>query len=55
MPKVNVDGLTMNYEVLGEGEPLLLIPYTSDGGSAHRVRRSGLLSDDVHEPTIKSI
>jgi pimeloyl-ACP methyl ester carboxylesterase len=29
MPQVDVDGLTMNYEVKGEGEPLLLIPYTS--------------------------
>jgi len=29
MPRVGVDGLTINYEVQGEGEPLLLIPYTS--------------------------
>ena len=29
MPRVKVDGLTINYEVQGEGEPLLLIPYTS--------------------------
>jgi pimeloyl-ACP methyl ester carboxylesterase len=29
MPQVNVDGLTINYDVQGEGEPLLLIPYTS--------------------------
>src|SRR6266487_1852444 len=29
MPKVEVNGLTVNYEVQGEGEPLLLIPYTS--------------------------
>ena len=29
MPQVEVDGLTVNYEVQGEGEPLLLIPYTS--------------------------
>ncbi len=29
MPQVDVDGLTINYEVEGEGEPLLLIPYTS--------------------------
>lgn len=27
MPKVNVNGLTMNYEQQGSGEPLLLIPY----------------------------
>jgi pimeloyl-ACP methyl ester carboxylesterase len=27
MPKVNVDGLTINYETQGEGEPLVLIPY----------------------------
>ena len=29
MPQVQVDGLTINYEVQGEGEPLLLIPYTA--------------------------
>src|SRR5438876_6519637 len=29
MPQVEVDVLTINYEVQGEGEPLLLIPYTS--------------------------
>jgi hypothetical protein len=29
MPHVQVDRLTINYEVQGEGEPLLLIPYTS--------------------------
>ncbi len=29
MPKVEVDGVRVNYEVQGEGEPLLLIPYTS--------------------------
>jgi pimeloyl-ACP methyl ester carboxylesterase len=29
MPQVDVDGLTINYELQGEGEPLLLIPYTS--------------------------
>jgi 3-oxoadipate enol-lactonase len=29
MPQVDVDGLTINYEVQGEGEPLLLIPYLS--------------------------
>ena len=29
MPQVEVDGLTINYAVQGEGEPLLLIPYTS--------------------------
>jgi 3-oxoadipate enol-lactonase len=29
MPYVDVDGLTINYDVQGEGEPLLLIPYTS--------------------------
>ena len=28
MPRVEVDGLTINYDVQGEGEPLLLIPYT---------------------------
>ncbi len=27
MPKLRMDGLTMNYEKQGEGEPLLLIPY----------------------------
>jgi pimeloyl-ACP methyl ester carboxylesterase len=29
MPQVAVDGLTINYEAQGEGEPLVLIPYTS--------------------------
>jgi pimeloyl-ACP methyl ester carboxylesterase len=29
MPQVDVDGLTINYDVQGEGEPLLLIHYTS--------------------------
>jgi 3-oxoadipate enol-lactonase len=29
MPQVEVDGLTISYDVQGEGEPLLLIPYTS--------------------------
>src|SRR4051795_3584497 len=29
MSQVEVDGLTINYDVQGDGEPLLLIPYTS--------------------------
>src|SRR6185312_2338641 len=29
MPQIDINGLTINYEVQGEGEPLLLIPYTS--------------------------
>jgi pimeloyl-ACP methyl ester carboxylesterase len=29
MPQVQVDGLTINYDVQGEGDPLLLIPYLS--------------------------
>jgi pimeloyl-ACP methyl ester carboxylesterase len=29
MPQVEVDSLTINYDVQGEGEPLLLIPYLS--------------------------
>jgi pimeloyl-ACP methyl ester carboxylesterase len=29
MPQADVDGLTINYDVQGTGEPLLLIPYTS--------------------------
>jgi len=29
MPQIEVSGLTINYEVQGAGEPLLLIPYTS--------------------------
>src|SRR5436190_17513142 len=29
MAQVEVGGLTINYDVQGEGEPLLLIPYTS--------------------------
>jgi 3-oxoadipate enol-lactonase len=29
MPRAEIDGLTINYDVQGEGEPLLLIPYLS--------------------------
>jgi 3-oxoadipate enol-lactonase len=29
MPLISIDGLTINYDVQGEGEPLVLIPYTS--------------------------
>jgi len=29
MPQVDANGLTINYDVQGEGEPLLLIPYTA--------------------------
>jgi 3-oxoadipate enol-lactonase len=29
MPQVEVEGLTINYDVQGDGEPLLLIPYLS--------------------------
>ncbi len=29
MPRVDVDGLTINYDVQGDGDPLLLIPYLS--------------------------
>jgi 3-oxoadipate enol-lactonase len=29
MPQVQVDGLTINYDVHGDGDPLLLIPYLS--------------------------
>jgi pimeloyl-ACP methyl ester carboxylesterase len=29
MPRIDVDGLTINYDIQGEGDPLLLIPYTS--------------------------
>jgi 3-oxoadipate enol-lactonase len=29
MPQADVDGLMMNYDVQGEGEPLLLVPYLS--------------------------
>jgi pimeloyl-ACP methyl ester carboxylesterase len=29
MPQVDVDGLRINYDLQGDGEPLLLIPYTS--------------------------
>ena len=29
MPRIAVDGLTINYDMQGEGEPLLLIPYLS--------------------------
>jgi pimeloyl-ACP methyl ester carboxylesterase len=29
MPQVDVDGVMVNYDVQGQGEPLLLIPYLS--------------------------
>jgi pimeloyl-ACP methyl ester carboxylesterase len=29
MPQVDVDGVMINYDVQGQGEPLLLIPYLS--------------------------
>ena len=29
MPVAEVDGLKISYDVQGDGEPLLLIPYTS--------------------------
>src|SRR6476659_6275251 len=29
MPQANINGLTINYDVQGDGEPLLLIPYTA--------------------------
>jgi 3-oxoadipate enol-lactonase len=29
MSQVEVDGLTLNYDVQGDGEPLLLLPYTA--------------------------
>lgn len=29
MPQVDVDGLKINYDVQGDGEPLLLVPYLS--------------------------
>src|SRR5436190_21072397 len=29
MPKVNVNGISLNYEEQGAGEPLILIPYTA--------------------------
>jgi hypothetical protein len=29
MPQVGVDGLRINYDVHGEGEPLVLLPYLS--------------------------
>jgi pimeloyl-ACP methyl ester carboxylesterase len=29
MPEIRVEGLTISYEVEGDGEPLVLIPYTS--------------------------
>jgi 3-oxoadipate enol-lactonase len=29
MPQADVDGLTINYDVQGEGDPLVLIPYLS--------------------------
>jgi len=35
VPQVEVDGLTINYEVQGQGEPLLLIPYTSADNASY--------------------
>ena len=35
MPRVEVDGLMINYEVQGEGEPLLLIPYLSADNASY--------------------
>lgn len=29
MPKVKINGISMNYEKQGTGEPLILIPFTS--------------------------
>jgi hypothetical protein len=29
MPEIQVDGLTISYDGQGDGEPLVLIPYTS--------------------------
>ena len=29
MPKVKANGITVNYEQQGDGEPLILIPYTA--------------------------
>src|SRR5947209_932806 len=29
MPRLEVDGLTINYDMQGDGDPLVLIPYTS--------------------------
>src|SRR5918911_1192477 len=29
MPQVDIDGVMINYDVQGQGEPLLLIPYLS--------------------------
>ena len=35
VPQVEVDGLRINYEVQGQGEPLLLIPYTSADNASY--------------------
>jgi len=35
VPQVEVDGLTINYEDQGQGEPLLLIPYTSADNASY--------------------
>ena len=42
MPVADVDGLTINYDVQGEGEPLLLIPYTVGRSRVLRVPAPGL-------------
>jgi pimeloyl-ACP methyl ester carboxylesterase len=35
MPKVNANGITINYEQQGSGEPLILIPYLSADNSCY--------------------
>jgi hypothetical protein len=42
MSQVEVDGLTINYEVQGEGEPLLLIPYTSADHACYAFQAAGV-------------
>ena len=42
MPQVEVDRVTINYDVQGEGEPLLLIPYSVRGPRLLRVPAAGV-------------
>jgi 3-oxoadipate enol-lactonase len=35
MPKVNANGITLNYDQQGSGEPLILIPYLSADNACH--------------------
>ena len=52
MPQVEVEGLTINYEVQGEGEPLLLIPYTSADHACYAYQLPSIPSISAASPSI---